>query len=403
MLPVVVTGFGVVGPHGNGRAGVAEALACGASSLRPVEQCALHDENSARLALFQEGDLSAWLNARVARRFSPSSRFAVAAAQQAFADAGIDAGGGDAARTSVRLGVSFGPSSITERLLEQILNGNPQDASPMLFMESVANAPAGQVAMALDLRGPNAAIAQREAAAVLAFIGGVSDIASGRCDRALVGAVDEMTSITHGILDRFGALAKATGSVAEGARPFSVDRNGMVISEGCTVAVLEEEGAARRRGAPILARVVATARGSDPTAPAASWGRGGRRLAQTLARRLAAADIDRHELDCVVSGAAGSVRGDRAEADVLRALWADHEWPPVIAPKSVTGEYGGGFLAAALLATGGAAVAAPQHFQIDPALGVQPAALPASGARRALISALAAGGAAGWLVLEGTE
>ncbi len=63
----------------------------------------------------------------------------------------------------MRLGVSFGPSSITEKLLEQILCGDPQEASPSLFMESVANAPAGQVAMALDLRGPNAAIAQRKA------------------------------------------------------------------------------------------------------------------------------------------------------------------------------------------------------------------------------------------------
>ncbi len=139
------------------------------------------------------------------------------------------------------------------------------------------------------------------------MIGGVGDIASGRCERAVVGVVDEMTPLTHGILDRFGALARGTGTLTERARPFSRQRNGMVVGEGCTLLVLEDEGVARERGAPVLARVAASARASDPTAPPHSWGRGGRRLANSLARRLTAQGVDLARIDRIVSGASGSV------------------------------------------------------------------------------------------------
>ncbi|MEM7168020.1 MAG: beta-ketoacyl synthase N-terminal-like domain-containing protein [Planctomycetota bacterium] len=404
MRRVVLTGLGTIGPHGSGTEPLAAALRSGDAPLQSVEPCSLHGANSAGLALYQQGELTPWLAPRAARRLSPSSKYAVAAARQALQHAGVDdSGGAEQPRTSVRLGVSFGPSSVTESLLEQILRGNPQEASPMLFMESVANAPAGQVAMALDLRGPNAAIAQREAAGLLAFVGGVSDVTTGRCDRALVGAVDEVTSLTHGILDRFDALARPTEDLPEGARPFSGNRNGMLLSEGCTVIVLEDEESAKRRGAPILARVAAAVRANDPTAPASSWGRGGARLAKSLRRRLDAAGVDIASIDCVVSGAAGSVRGDRLEASTLRALWGEQPLPRVVAPKSVTGEYGGGFLAAAVLASGGAPVAPPKHFEVDPRLRIDlrdPRHEEASNPRRTLVSALAAGGAAAWIVLE---
>ena len=393
MRSVVITGVGTIGPHGGGLDGLRAALASGETPLRDVDACDF--PTTSRLALFQEGDLSPWLPARAARRLSPSSKYAVAAARQAIENAGSP---DDGRRTLVRLGVSFGPSSVTEKLLDQILRADPRESSPMLFMESVANAPAGQVAMALDLRGPNAAIAQREAAGLLAFVGGVSDVATGRCDRALVGAVDEITPLTHGILDRFGALATECGELSEAARPFSANRNGMVISEGCTTILLEDEAVARDRGAPILAKIAATARANDPTAPTHSWGRGGKRLAQSLATRLVAQGVDVPSIEQVVSSASGSLRGDRLEADWLRALFAKSRVPHVVAPKSVTGEYGGGYLAAALLAAGGAAVAAPRDFAVDPRLGIEVAA--AGRACRTLISATAAGGAAAWVVVD---
>jgi len=103
-------------------------------------------------------------------------------------------------------------------------------------------------------------------------------------------------------------------------------------------------------------------------------------------------------VDAVISGASGARVGDALEAEVLRAVLPHR--PPVLVPKAVHGEYGGGTLGAALLALQGSAFGHPVGCtEPDRALGI----VPASGrirARSVLCSALAAGGAAAWLILE---
>jgi 3-oxoacyl-(acyl-carrier-protein) synthase len=116
---------------------------------------------------------------------------------------------------------------------------------------------------------------------------------------------------------------------------------------------------------------------------------------------LARLGLQPRGLDLIVSGASGACAGDRLEAEVLRQLFAGGTLPPVLAPKSLTGEYGGGLLAAAVLATRGGHFGPTAGFaEVDPELQVQPhrgGQLPGG---RALVSSLAAGGAAAWLLLE---
>jgi 3-oxoacyl-(acyl-carrier-protein) synthase len=103
----------------------------------------------------------------------------------------------------------------------------------------------------------------------------------------------------------------------------------------------------------------------------------------------------------VVSGASGSRAGDRLEAAVLRAAWGSSPLPPILVPKAVTGEYGGGYLAAALLALRGAPFGPPAGFaEADPELGVAPHLGPTPPPPRVvLVTGLAVGGAAAWLIL----
>ena len=113
---------------------------------------------------------------------------------------------------------------------------------------------------------------------------------------------------------------------------------------------------------------------------------------------LAAADIDR-----IVSGASGAGGGDRLEALTLRRAWEGRPLPPVLAPKAVTGEYGGGHLASAILAVRQDEFGPTRGLrEEDPELGVTPhegGRLPP--VHHLLVSSLAAGGAAAWIVLEG--
>ena len=112
------------------------------------------------------------------------------------------------------------------------------------------------------------------------------------------------------------------------------------------------------------------------------------------------AGLDATDIGRIVSGASGSIAGDRLEALTLRDVFA--ELPPVLAPKGVTGQYGGGFLAAAILAANGGEFGPTAGFEeVDPKLEIRPhAGGELSPAALTLVTSLAAGGSASWLVLE---
>lgn len=401
--PVLITGLGTLGAWGGGSERLAAALAAGAPLAREVDRSAgYHLPHGARRAcLVPPGELAGWLSPGEARRMSPPSKLAVTAARMALRCAGIASEGGDEAGTAVVIATAFGPSSNTETLLKQILDEGPEAASPSLFMESVANAPAAQIAIALKARGASVTVCEREAGPLIALGTGATEIAAGRAGRVLAGAVDEMTPLLHALLDRFGALAREGEDGEELARPFDRRRNGFLAGEGATVVVLESAASLAARGGRALARVLARGSAFDPTAPPSGWGHGHRALARSLRRTLERAGLKPQDVDLVVSGASGAREGDRLEAEVLRAVWEGGPLPPVAAPKAVMGEYGGGHLGAAVLAAAGASLGPTLGFaEEDPALGITPLdGSPREAPSVVLATSLAAGGAAAWVVL----
>jgi 3-oxoacyl-[acyl-carrier-protein] synthase II len=402
--PVLITGLGTFGAWGGGSDRLAEALAAGAPLAREVDRAAGYHlpHGSRRACLVPPDALADWLSRGEARRMSPPSRLAVAAARMALRCAGIvPCDGGEGEGTAVVMATAFGPSSNTETLLKQILDEGPEAASPTLFMESVANAPAAQIAIVLKARGASVTVCEREAGPLLALGTGAAEIAAGRAGRVLAGAVDEMTALLHALLGRFGALARAGRDGEELARPFDRRRDGFLAGEGGTVVVLESAASLAARGGRALARVLARGSAFDPTAPPSGWGHGHKALARSLRRTLDRAGLKPEDIDLVVSGASGAREGDRLEAEVLRAAWEGAPLPPVAAPKAVTGEYGAGHLAAAVLAAAGSPFGpTPGFAEEDPELGITPLAGPLREAPSVVLAtSLAAGGAAAWVVL----
>jgi 3-oxoacyl-[acyl-carrier-protein] synthase II len=363
----------------------------------------LHREGGSRLAaLVQERDVSCFVPAADARRMSFPSKLVVAAARMALAEAGIGATEAGGPRVGVYLSTTFGSGLSTERLLKQILLEGPEAAQPFYFSECVANAPAAQLAIAVGARGPNVTLTQRESGPLLAVARGAQAVREGRVDRALAGALEEITPLLHALLDRFGALARAEGPRAEMPRPFDRRRDGFLAGEGATVLVLEREDTARARGARVLARVGWSGGAFDATASVSDWGDGHATLATALRAGLEEVPGGARGVAAVVSGASGARRGDRLEARVLRAAWGEVPLPPVLVPKAVVGEYGGGILAPGLLALEGATFGPTAGFaEPDPETGVKPhGGVAREIPSRVLLTGLASGGAAAWLVLE---
>jgi len=400
---IVVSGVGTAGPWGLGRRDLVASWRSGGPAAIEVDRAAgYHRRHGARTALLAaELDLSAYLSPAQARRMSPPARLSMAATRLALADAGLEALPREAmAGTALVVGTTFGPSSVTEQLLRQILLTGPDAASPALFTESVASAPASQVALALGAKGPNLAVTAREASDLLAVVEAARLLTTAAAERVVVLVVDEMIPMLHAVLDRFRALALPDGEGVERARPLAADRSGALAAEGATALVLESAESARARGRASIVQVSAVARAFDPTAPAWGWGDGGAALAAVASRQLARRGVEPVSVDLAVSGASGSLRGDAVEAEVLSGLFAGTP-PPIVAPKAVLGAWGGGFLAAAVLAAAGVAPPGAVVRACDPVFGLQPSATSIAGPpRRTLVSSVGSGGAAAWLVLD---
>lgn len=402
--PIAITGLGVVGAAGLGGAALASALTSSRPAFTEIDRSeGLHLPGSAtRAALVGTWNTRDWIPPLVARRMSPPSKFAVVAARLALAEAGLEPPESADESTAVMLSTAFGATSYTQRLLDQVFDEGPDAASPALFTECVANAASGQVAIHCRASGPNGTVCAREAGDLIAVGQAAAELRLGRAQRVLAGGVDEMVPVLHAALDRFRALARGSLDRPETARPFDRSRNGFVAGEGAALLMLERAEDARRRGATGRPLLRAAWQAYDPSAPGAGWGRNPDRFASALRRGLDRNGLDVRDINLIVSGASGSVAGDRLEALALRRAWGDAPLPPILAPKSVTGEYGGGLIASAVLIAGGLVPGAAPGFEApDPELGLTPhdgSSLPDR--RRILVSALASGGGAAWLILE---
>ncbi|MHC4960327.1 MAG: beta-ketoacyl synthase N-terminal-like domain-containing protein [Planctomycetota bacterium] len=343
---IVVSGVGLLGPAGIGLQSLAALLARGVPALSPIE-CWAHLPGARReAALVPDVDLSPWVKPRKARRMSRSSLLAVVSARLAAEDAGLAPGD---ERAAVCLATAFGPADYTEQILKT-------------FSECVANVGAAQVAIDRGARGPNLTVTAREAGPALVVDAAARLMRAGRTERAYALCVDELSTLTHAVLDRVHAVSRGA------------ERAGPLASEGATALVLESAAAADVRGARAQAVVRATLGAFDPTATARGWGADPGGLAERVRSGLRRADVEPDSIDLVVASAAGAPTGDAYEAAMLEALFDDV--PAVATPKRVLGEWGGGHMGAALLALG-----ERRH-------------------RRVLVSALGAGGAAGFVVLE---
>ncbi len=404
-----LTGLGCLTGAGTGRAAIADRLVAGTPPLVAVDRSAgYHLPTGARLALpVPELDPRPWVSTGELRRMSRPSKLAVSAAHLALEEAGLTPEALPSERTGIWLATMFGPSEFTEALLRQILIEGPQCASPLHFTESVANAPAAQIARLLQVRGPNLTISQREAGLGAALAGATRALANSRVDVAIVGWVDELTPLLHAFLDRFRALARAEPGRPDGEtpRPFDRRRNGVLATEGAVIAILEPRSRALSRGGRGLARIRPLGSAFDPMCGPIGWSADPTGLAAALADALKRADIEPGSIDAVVSGASGSRGGDRLEGRVLASFGSPGELPPILAPKGWLGESPGTQLAAAVHALdGGAFGPVPGFAEEDPEIGISP--FPGGVLRQAhrlLVPSMAQGGAATWTLIERAE
>jgi 3-oxoacyl-(acyl-carrier-protein) synthase len=242
-----------------------------------------------------------------------------------------------------------------------------RQVNPLLFAETVSNAPAGQVAIQFGWSAFNLTVSSGSASGLAAVAEASDLLAASRARVVVAGGADAINSEALRIL-----RADGTASADPGSLPFARSRSGLIGGEGACLVALESAEGARARGAPALARLrasrLAYAPATDLTDEHPEEGEG------LLRDLLDSAGLEAREIQLVVASACGSPGRDRAEARMIGAVFGDAPEPPmVLAPKGVLGETWG--------ASGPLAIAAalesirlrrvpgrPRGFVPDPAL-----------------------------------
>jgi 3-oxoacyl-[acyl-carrier-protein] synthase II len=311
---VVVTGIGSVSALGvGGGATVGAALTRGRPAIGPIRAFSTDGWPSALGG--EVGDLTAYLQDGEGRRLARASQLAVVAARLAVTDAGLQPG--QLAAAGLVLGSHWGDFRSSETFALGFLERGVLGLSPLAFPNTVMNAMAAQVAIAVGVRGPMLTLNEVDVAGELAVARGAGLIAGGRAGAVLSGGSDELSPILYRELSRLGLMSPREPG-PEGCRPFDRRASGTVLGEGTTFLVLEAAHSALDRGARIYGEVAGTACG-NLAAPAHGFPPRGRRDPAVVRRALAQAGTPAEAVEAAYLTGAGHPCHDACELDLVVA------------------------------------------------------------------------------------
>ncbi|ASW55182.1 beta-ketoacyl synthase [Plantactinospora sp. KBS50] len=340
----VVTGVGVVAPGGTTRDEFWATLTAGRTATRRIS---LFDPSPFRSQVAAECDfdpVAAGLSAAEIERCDRYVQFALAAAQQAVAESGLDLTGALRERAGVVLGSAVGGTTALEREYVAASDSGRrwlvahEDTSPFLYAALMPSSLAADVACRYHLHGPAQVISTGCTSGIDAIGYAAQLIADDEADVVLAGASDSPISpVTVASFDAIRATTADNADPAHASRPFDRDRTGFVLAEGAAVLVLEELGHARRRGAPIRCAVAGYASRSNGY-HMTGLRPDGVEMALAITDALNQARLDPTEVSYVSAHGSGTRQNDRHETAALkRALGPAAYGVPVSSIKSMVG------------------------------------------------------------------
>ena len=338
---VVVTGMGAVTPLGLNVADFWNAAVRGESGAAPIT----HFDATAfttRFACELKGfDAFAHMDRKSVKRTDPFTHYALAAASEAIADAGIDSTtltDAERARIGVMIGSGQGGMQTFETQAEALRAGGPSRVSPFLVPMMIVDSAGAIVAMHHGFRGPNHAVVSACATGNDNLMSALDAIRVGRADMIVAGGAEAViTPLGVGGFAAARALSTRNDNPEAASRPFDVHRDGFVIGEGAAVLVLEALQSAEKRGARIYAELVGVGAACDAYHMTAPHPEGiGAQLAMRAA--LDEAGFSTTDVDSINLHATSTPIGDTAECAAVRAVFGDHaDKLSVTSTKSMTG------------------------------------------------------------------
>jgi 3-oxoacyl-[acyl-carrier-protein] synthase II len=250
-----ITGIGVVSPIGIGKEEFLLSLKNGKSGIEEIKEFDTHFSHSKKGGVVRSFHPKDFIPAAKIRRLDRASQFAIAASKLALTDAKFAVTETNSSRVGVVLGSGFcGLSSSEEFHRSQVLKGF-LDLNPMLFPNTVPNAPSSYVSIELGIQGVNTTLVQSFCTAEAAIFFACDQLRKGRADLILTGGVDELSKFLFRGFSELRLLATDEG-YGEKSCPYDQMRNGLVLGEGAGLLVIENEAHARSRGVRIYGYIL---------------------------------------------------------------------------------------------------------------------------------------------------
>ena len=322
---VVITGLGAVTPLGNDVPTLWEGLLAGRSGISPITLFDPSDLEVRIAGQVKDFDTVALFGRRQARRNDRFTHFALEAARQAVADAGLQferEGGRE--ETGVLIGTAIGGILTLLTNHDVLQTSGPRRVSPLMIPMMMPNAASATVAINYGLRGPNLCVSSACATGSHAIGEAAEVIRRGNAEVMLCGGSEAViASLALSAFRNMGAVSTRNDEPERASRPFDAERDGFVLGEGAGVLVLESLEHARQRGAHIYCEMAgygATADAWHITAPEET----GQGAMWAMERALHDAGVAPDQVDYINAHGTSTILNDPVETRAIRAVFGSH-------------------------------------------------------------------------------
>jgi 3-oxoacyl-[acyl-carrier-protein] synthase II len=338
MRRVVVTGIGVVSPLGTGNRKNWDALLAGVSGID-------------RLTRFDAGDFPVQIAGEV-KDFNPEDfiekkeikkmdlfiQYALAAAQFAMEDSGLQVTEENAERVGVLVGAGLGGLPTIEKYHTALLDGGYKKISPFFIPMLITNLAPGHISIKYGAKGPNVSSVSACATGTHSIGDAYQMIRRGDADAMIAGGTESVvTPLAIGGFAVMRALSTRNDDPAAASRPFEKNRDGFVLAEGAGIVILEEYEAAKKRGAKIYGEVIGYGLTGDAyhlTAPSP----GGEGAARCMKMALVNAGVNPEEVDFINAHGTSTPMNDLYETMAIKQVFGAHASKLMVSStKSMTG------------------------------------------------------------------
>ena len=349
---VVVTGMGALTPVGNSVEEFWKNLKDGVSGIGRVTRFDPSQFTSQIVGEVKGFDPTKYMEKKEARRMDLVQQYAVASAQEAFDQSGLNSDSLEPERAGVVVGSGIGGIETFEKQHTNLLNQGPGRVSPFFIPMMIIDLCAGLISMRFNLKGPNYATVSACASGAHAISDGFRIIQRGEADVMITGGSE--ATITPTALAGFcsaRAISTRNHEPQKASRPFDKERDGFIMGEGAGILILESLEHAQKRGATILAELVGVGQTADAyhiTAPAP----GGEGAISAMRLALQDASLDPDSVDYVNSHGTSTELNDANETKAIKVVFGERAKKiPVNSTKSMIGHLLGAGGAVELIAT----------------------------------------------------